>query len=132
MLMSKPYTPIKSRSSNRVPTANAHDTSTNSLQPIPYAHQRLQTESEESFMPKKSLADAKKEYLDDMLKVGYQPARYHRACEYRDRRSYKKKAPGGEYVPIPLLRKHLAYTATQESCGCLDWGPTSTYSSCGA
>ena len=32
-----------------------------------------------------------------MLKVGYQPARYHRAVEYSNRRSYKKKLPGGEY-----------------------------------
>ncbi len=41
---------------------------------------------------------AKKDQLDHLYNENYQPAKYSKALEYKNTRSYKKKLPNGQYV----------------------------------
>ena len=49
-------------------------------------------------MQKQEMKKAKKEDLEHLYKQDYQPAKYKRAVEYKNSRSYKKKLPSGHYV----------------------------------
>lgn len=46
---------------------------------------------------------AKKEGLDHLYKQDYQPAKFAKAVEYRNSRSYMKKLPSGHYVLLHLF-----------------------------
>lgn len=41
---------------------------------------------------------AKKKQIDHLYNENYQPARYSKALEYKNSRSYLKKLPNGQYV----------------------------------
>jgi hypothetical protein len=47
----------------------------------------------------------KKDGLHHLLQEDYQPARYAKAVEYRNSRSYLKKLPSGHYVRAHPFRK---------------------------
>jgi hypothetical protein len=47
--------------------------------------------------------------LDPAYKENYQPAKFSKALEYRNARSYMKKLPSGEYVRSGLLRKNCNF-----------------------
>lgn len=49
---------------------------------------------------RKNLKQAKKDGLDHLYKENYQPAKYSKAVEYRNSRSYLKKLPSGHYVLV--------------------------------
>lgn len=51
-------------------------------------------------MQKQEMKKAKKEDLEHLYKQDYQPAKYKRAVEYKNSRSYKKKLPSGHYKTI--------------------------------
>ena len=51
-------------------------------------------------MQKREMKQAKKEDLDHLYKQDYQPARYKKALEFKNSRSYKKKLPSGHYVQL--------------------------------
>lgn len=48
---------------------------------------------------------AKKDGLDHLYKQDYQPAKFKKAVEYKNSRSYKKKLPSGHYVTQKLFRE---------------------------
>lgn len=54
----------------------------------------------------------KREGLDHIYKQNYQPAKYSKALEYRNARSYMKKLPSGQYVPVNILRKRSSFWQT--------------------
>ena len=49
-------------------------------------------------MHRKEVKQAKKDGLDHLYKQDYQPAKFKKAVEYKNSRSYKKKLPSGHYV----------------------------------
>ena len=51
-------------------------------------------------MQRKEMKDAKKEGLDHLYKQDYQPAKFKKAVEFKNSRSYKKKLPSGHYVTV--------------------------------
>ena len=63
-------------------------------------------------MQKKEIKRAKKEDLDHLYKQDYQPAKFSKAVEYRNSRSYMKKLPSGHYVFISSFSENSALFRT--------------------
>lgn len=64
-------------------------------------------------MHRQEVKKAKKEGLDHLYKQDYQPAKYKKALEYKNSRSYKKKLPSGHYVTFTLFRDNLTLLKIQ-------------------
>jgi hypothetical protein len=79
-------------------------------------------------MQKDEMKRAKKEGLDHLYKQDYQPAKFAKAVEYRNFRSYMKKLPSGHYVPIVSFSVSSRPSKTPTSSSSSAWAFTSTCS----
>ena len=68
---------------------------------LPPIKSQLELEEE-----RKRLVNGKREGIDHLYRENYQPAKYSRALEYRNSRSYLKKLPNGQYVLFCIFRKN--------------------------
>lgn len=124
----------KKPSNNRRQAEDDYEDPNNSLSQITYGKPQYQLSPQKSRdslydEERKQIKQAKKEGLDHLYKENYQPAKYGKAVEYRNSRSYMKKLPSGHYVSLFICRKNQICSQTPRNSGILVWELTSTFNS---
>jgi hypothetical protein len=99
----------KSNNSKREQESD-YDNANNSISELTYGKAQYQLSPQKSREDlyddeRRNIKQAKKEGLDHLYKENYQPAKYGKAVEYRNSRSYMKKLPSGHYVRFSRCRK---------------------------